>query len=85
MMTESGQRIVLYGTDACHLCELASAMLEKVVRDIPDASYTSVDISDSDGLFDRYGWLIPVVRFADGSELNWPFDESELRSRVTES
>lgn len=85
MMTESGQRIVLYGTDACHLCELASAMLERVVRDIPDASYTTVDISNSDGLFDRYGWLIPVVRFADGSELNWPFDESELRSRVTES
>ncbi|MFN2327677.1 MAG: glutaredoxin family protein [Chromatocurvus sp.] len=85
MKSDSRHRIVLYSTEACHLCELASAMLEKVVRDIPDASYTIVDISDSDGLFDRYGWLIPVVRFADGSELNWPFDESDVRSRVTAS
>lgn len=74
--------MLLYSTDACHLCEQASAIIERVVRDIPDATFSTVDISDDDALFDRYGWLIPVVRFADGSELDWPFDESALRGRL---
>ncbi len=74
--------MLLYSTGACHLCEQASALLDRVLLDIPGAHYSTVDISDSDTLFDRYGWLIPVVRFADGSELNWPFDETALRQRL---
>lgn len=82
METGNKGHMVLYSTGACHLCEQASALLDRALIDIPGASYSTVDISDSDTLFDRYGWLIPVVRFADGSELNWPFDESALQRRL---
>lgn len=82
METANKGHMLLYSTGACHLCEQASALLDRVLLDTPEASYSTVDISDSDTLFDRYGWLIPVVRFADGSELNWPFDESALRQRL---
>lgn len=79
METGNKRYMLLYSTGGCHLCEQASALLDRVLLDTPEASYSTVDISDSDTLFDRYGWLIPVVRFADGSELNWPFDEAALR------
>lgn len=67
------EMLTLYGTSACHLCELAAALL--VAADLP---FDEVDISESDELFERYGLTIPVVRRADGAELNWPFDEEAL-------
>ena len=66
--------ITLYSTSACHLCELAQALLDR-----QGAAYEVVDISDSDELFERYGITIPVVRRGDGGELNWPFDQGQLR------
>jgi glutaredoxin len=65
--------LILYGTSACHLCEIAAALL-----DAADVRYREVDISDSDVLFERYGITIPVLRHEDGRELNWPFDENAL-------
>lgn len=64
----------LYGTSACHLCELAAALL--VNAGVP---FEELDISESDSLFERYGLVIPVVRTADGRELHWPFDEAALQ------
>ena len=64
---------VLYSTSACHLCELAEALLLPLV-----AQGTSIavdDVSESDALFHRYGTRIPVLRHvATGRELDWPFD-----------
>lgn len=65
--------LTLYGTTACHLCELAEAMLNRC-----GAEFRQVDISESDELFERYGVTIPVLRREDGAELNWPFDEVTL-------
>lgn len=65
--------LTLYGTTACHLCEVAQAMLEQ-----RQARYTLVDISESDALFERYGVTIPVLRRDDEAELNWPFSEEAL-------
>ncbi len=65
--------LILYGTSACHLCELAAALL-----DAAGLVYEEVDISEDDALFERYGVTIPVLRRADGMELNWPFDEEAL-------
>ncbi len=64
---------ILYGTSACHLCEIAEAMLKR-----QHAAFDKVDISTSDGLFERYGVRIPVLRHPDGRELGWPFNEAEL-------
>lgn len=84
MSLENPRQMTLYSTGACHLCEQAAAILDHVVSDVPHAVYHSVDISDSDELFERYGWHIPVVGFADGAELYWPFDEAALRARLLE-
>ncbi len=69
----------LYGTSACHLCELAEALLVALCRDNPGVAFEKVDISDSDPLFERYGVRIPVIRDALGRELDWPFTAGQLR------
>jgi hypothetical protein len=65
---------VLFGTSACHLCELAEALL--LARSGLD--FVKVDISDSDLLFERYGVAIPVLKHPGGAELGWPFDAAQL-------
>lgn len=66
--------ITLYSTEGCHLCEMAFALLNQANV----ASQVEViDIAFDDELFFRYGVTIPVVSYQ-GSELNWPFDFSEL-------
>lgn len=64
----------LYGTSACHLCEVAEALLTA-----SGAQFEEVDISESDALFERYGLVIPVVRAPGGRELHWPFDAAALQ------
>lgn len=66
--------ITLYSTEGCHLCEMAFSLLQKAnLADKVDV----VDIAFDDNLFSRYGVTIPVVSYK-GSELNWPFDFTEL-------
>lgn len=69
----------LYGTSACHLCDVAGQMLAEARAQGVDHELDKVDIADSDELFERYGLLIPVLRHADGRELRWPFDPAQLR------
>jgi len=72
------QRFILYGTSACHLCELAEAMIEARWQSGSQFELEKVDISASDALFERYGVLIPVLQHPDGRELNWPFTPDQL-------
>ncbi|MDG1943508.1 MAG: glutaredoxin family protein [Halioglobus sp.] len=67
----------LYGTSACHLCEIAQAMI--TAHTDQDLDVMEVDISDSDTLFERYGLRIPVLQHPDGRELDWPFTEVGLQ------
>lgn len=69
---------VLYGTSACHLCELAEQMLEHRVNSPTPLIYKKSDISLSDDLFERYGLKIPVLRHTSGRELDWPFSDTQL-------
>ncbi|OCH63520.1 NrdH-redoxin [Aliivibrio fischeri] len=69
--------ITLYSTEGCHLCEQAFDLLVEVGVDMEQVD--TVDIAFNDELFSRYGVIIPVV--ANGlSELNWPFDASQLKN-----
>ena len=68
----------LYGTSACHLCELAHGMIEAIRRQRRNFTLEQIDISASDELFARYGERIPVLRHPDDSELYWPFSASEV-------
>ncbi len=65
--------VTLYSTDGCHLCELAAQQLNQL-----NVTYITVDIIDDPDLVSRYGITIPVVRKADSSELNWPFEINQL-------
>ena len=79
MMTEPPSRIfTLYGTEACHLCELAESMVDGECRARADVAFEKVDIAGSDPLFARYGVRIPVLRHPDGRELGWPFTADQL-------
>ncbi|KGE03753.1 glutaredoxin family protein [Pseudohaliea rubra] len=70
---------ILYSTPACHLCELAEGLLLEAARaTVPGLVWRVVDISGDDALFERYGERIPVLCFASGAELDWPFTGEEL-------
>lgn len=71
-------RFTLYGTSACHLCEIAQEMLLAQRAAGVQFEYDEVDISDHDTLFERYGLLIPVLRHPGGAELHWPFSAQDL-------
>ncbi|MCG9732202.1 glutaredoxin family protein [Shewanella sp. Isolate13] len=71
---QANASVILYHTDACHLCELAADLLMQAGVD-----YDALDICDDDNLAEQYGIRIPVVKIADSqSELNWPFDLEAL-------
>ncbi len=69
----------LYGTSACHLCEIAQEMIITQRSANNGFDLEVVDISESDVLFARYGVTIPVLKHPDGRELNWPFSAPQLR------
>ena len=68
----------LYGTSACHLCEVAQALLGLLAEARPEFEFTEVDISTSEALLVRYGVRIPVLRDPTGRELDWPFSAEQL-------
>lgn len=74
------KQFLLFGTQACHLCELAQAMLVEAQLEVsgPSFSFEEVDISEDDDLFARYGLTIPVLQHEDKREINWPFDAQQL-------
>lgn len=83
-MQDEEAPFTLYGTEGCHLCDEASALLEMARRQRPHLAWRDVDIANDDELFQRYGWLIPVLRHAGGAELRWPFDGAQLMAFIDE-
>lgn len=62
--------LTLYGTDCCHLCELAAEVLA-----VAGVLATTIDIAGNEALMAKYGTRIPVLARAGGdAELCWPFD-----------
>ena len=73
-MTSDPRRFVLYHTLGCHLCELAQELIGPLAA-AHDWRVEQVDIAGDDGLIDRYGVRIPVLREeGSGAEIGWPFD-----------
>lgn len=72
--------MILYGTSACHLCELAEQLLSEMLADgrIREA-IELIDIADSEQLVERFGVRIPVLTSDAGDkELEWPFDQRQV-------
>ncbi|GIU19143.1 MULTISPECIES: glutaredoxin family protein [unclassified Shewanella] len=71
---QANASVILYHTDACHLCELAAELLIQ-----NGVKYDALDICDDEHLAEQYGIRIPVVKIVDSqNELNWPFDLEAL-------
>ncbi|ODN65912.1 MULTISPECIES: glutaredoxin family protein [Methylophaga] len=71
----------LFSTAGCHLCELAFEQ----VKSLPNADQINlqiVEIGDDDGLVEQYGIRIPVLKFPDNSELNWPFEQHNILQKI---
>lgn len=68
--------LTLFQRDDCHLCDLALEVL--ALARVPE--FESVFIDGNDELETRYGIRVPVLRDEDtGAELEWPFDDQQLR------
>ena len=68
--------LTLYQRDDCHLCDLALDVLASAR--VPD--FDSAFIEEDEALEQRYGMRVPVLRDGrSGMELDWPFDEAQLR------
>jgi len=76
-------QITLYTTAGCHLCDLADAILLALPEHY-QVEIIHTEIGDSDELVERYGIRIPVVAFSDGSEIGWPFEQSDVESKLSQ-
>ena len=73
--------IILYTTSGCHLCDLADSILQRLAQQYPVTIITT-EIADNDQLLADYGIRIPVVQFADMTELAWPFNNVDIETRL---
>jgi hypothetical protein len=74
-------KLTLYTTSACHLCELAEQQLVNITKAY-DLDISQIEISHDDTLIERYGIRIPVIKFANGDELNWPFEQADIEEKL---
>lgn len=71
-------KLILYTTEGCHLCEQAELLLQELADSI-SFKLDTVDISVNEALVDRYGIRIPVVKNVEsGKEIAWPFALTDL-------
>lgn len=69
---------ILYGTSACHLCEIAEAIIQSA-RITQNFKLQKTDIAEDDTLISQYGTKIPVLYCEKTKQsLEWPFDEVKL-------
>lgn len=86
-MPTTQQKLVLYSTLGCHLCEHAKKIVLPVLTK-HHLRLEEVDISDSDELMAEFGLLIPVLRFEllaleeKQAQLNWPFSEQDVEGLI---
>jgi glutaredoxin len=70
-------KITLYTRPGCHLCENASALLQRLGWKVDE-----VNIDADPELRRRYGYMVPVLT-ADGNELLWGiFTEAKVRAAL---
>lgn len=71
----------LFSTVGCHLCDMAIEQIKTLgIADQVDLHI--VEIGDDDVLVEQYGVRIPVLKFRDNSELNWPFNQNDILQKI---
>ncbi len=78
-------QLILFGTAACHLCEMAENLLTTVCRDWPVIDLEHIDIAEQTQWQDRYAIRIPVLLHPKSQrELAWPFDKIAVCAFINE-
>lgn len=75
------RRLTLYERAACHLCEDARRLLDRIIG--PDR-YERIDIDRSDELVVRYGFRVPVLAVDGMDRLEAPIAADDIRALVRE-
>ena len=74
--------LILYTTEACHLCREAEQLLQQLSESI-EVTVEAIDISADEELVSRYGIRIPVVKNKlTDIEIGWPFGLAELANLI---
>lgn len=72
------KNILLYTTEACHLCELALEQMEQS-RNYENCSITEIDIASDVELLRQFATKVPLVSVSGSNNyLFWPFDHYQF-------
>ncbi|HZU93800.1 MAG TPA: glutaredoxin family protein [Microbacterium sp.] len=82
--------LTLIGKPDCHLCDVASEIIDTVIADMPDAAAESIEIveasiQDDPALYDLWWEKIPVVLIDGELHAHWRLSADRLRSALEEA
>ncbi|MBW8762080.1 MAG: glutaredoxin family protein [Microbacterium sp.] len=82
--------LTLIGKPDCHLCDVASEIIDTVIADLPDAAAESIEvveasIQDDPALYDLWWEKIPVVLIDGELHAHWRLSADRLRSALEEA
>ena len=82
--------LTLIGKPDCHLCAVASDVVDAVVAELPDAAAEQIEIveksiNDDATLYERWWEKIPVVLIDGELHAHWRVSPERLRSALEEA
>jgi glutaredoxin len=82
--------LTLIGKPDCHLCDVASEVIDAVVAELPDAAaeqieIAEVSITDDPALYELWWEKIPVVLIDGELHAHWRVSPDRLRLALEES
>ncbi len=82
--------LTLISKPDCHLCDVASDVIDAVVAELPDAAAERLEIversiSDDAALYERWWEKIPVVLIDGELHAHWRVSPERLRSALEEA
>jgi predicted thioredoxin/glutaredoxin len=82
--------LTLIGKPDCHLCDVASDVVDAVVAELPDAAAEQIEIversiQDDAALYERWWEKIPVVLIDGELHAHWRVSPERLRSALEEA
>jgi hypothetical protein len=82
--------LTLIGKPDCHLCDVASDIIDAVVADLPDAAAERIEIveasiNDDPALYELWWEKIPVVLIDGDLHAHWRLSADRLRDALEEA
>ncbi|KJQ53780.1 glutaredoxin family protein [Microbacterium sp. SA39] len=82
--------LTLIGKPDCHLCDVASEVIDAVIAELPDAAAEQIEIveasiKDDPALYELWWEKIPVVLIDGELHAHWRVSPDRLRAALEES